>query len=75
MKELLNLKSFQQILFFIFLSVLIIGVQVTLFGFNLHKFKSYLLIIWLPTILLIVKGLYKNSTLLFKNLKTISTKK
>lgn len=75
MKELFSLKSFQQVLFFLFLLGFMIGAQVTLFGFNPHKFKSYSLIIWLPTILISAKGLYKNSTLLFMNLKTISTKK
>lgn len=75
MKELFSLKSFQQILFFIFLSGLMIGVHLTLFGFSQNKFKSYAVIIWLPTIFIISKGLYKNSTLLLLDLKAISTKK
>ena len=73
MRELFGLKSFQQILFIFFLG-LITGVYIMIYFFNPDKFKFYLIIPSIPALYFIGKGLYKNTTLFFMDLKTISTK-
>lgn len=74
MKELFGLKSFQQILFWLFLLGIIIGVFLTLYFINPDKFRFILLLPSLPVVYFISKGLYKNSNLLFVDLKSITTK-
>ncbi|MFV8361223.1 hypothetical protein [Flavobacterium sp. LS1P3] len=74
MKELLSLKSFQQILLWLFLLGIIIGVLLTLYFINPDKFKFYLIIPSIPALYFIGKGLYKNSNLFFTDLKSITTK-
>lgn len=74
MKELFGLKSFQQILFWLFLFGVIIGVLLTLYFINPDKFRFILLIPSLPVLYFISKGLYKNSNLFLTDLKSITTK-
>jgi uncharacterized membrane protein YedE/YeeE len=74
MKELFGLKSFQQILFWLFLLGIIIGVFLTLHFINPDKFRFILLLPSLPVLYFISKGLYKNSNLFFMDLKSITTK-
>jgi hypothetical protein len=74
MKELFGLKSFQQILFWLFLLGIIIGVLLTLYFINPDKFRFILLLPSLPVLYFISKGLYKNSNLFFVDLKSITTK-
>ena len=74
MKELLSLKSFQQILFLLFFLGILIGVLVTLHFINPDKFRFILLLPSLPVLYFISKGLYKNSNLFFMDLKSITTK-
>ncbi|SFF08685.1 hypothetical protein [Flavobacterium xueshanense] len=74
MKELFGLKSFQQILFWLFLLGIIIGVFLTLYFINPDKFRFILLLPSLPVLYFISKGLYKNSNLFFMDLKSITTK-
>ena len=74
MKELFGLKSFQQILFWLFLLGIIIGVFLTLYFINPDKFRFILLLPSLPVVYFISKGLYKNSNLFFVDLKSITTK-
>ena len=74
MKELLSLRSFQQILFWLFLLGIIIGVLLTQYFINPDKFNFILVLPSVPCVYFISKGLYKNSNLFFTDLKLISTK-
>ncbi|WP_426064773.1 hypothetical protein [Flavobacterium sp. DSP2-3-1] len=74
MIELSGLKSFQQILFWLFLVGIIIGVLLTLYFINQDKFRLILLLPSLPVLYFISKGLYKNSNSFFMDLKSITTK-
>ena len=73
MNELFRLKSFQKVLFFMFLTGLIIGV---LFGIHIftNKLKFYSIIPFLPVMYIIAKGLYKNTPLLINDFKLIYVK-
>ena len=70
MNELFRLKSFQKILFFMFLIGFIIG---TLYGIHIftNKLRFYSIMPFLPVIYIIAKGLYKNTPLLIKDFKSI----
>ena len=74
MIELFGLKSFQQILFWLFLVGIIIGFLLTLYFINRDKFRLILLLPSLPVLYFISKGLYKNSNSFFMDLKSITTK-
>jgi len=73
MKQLFSLKSFQKILFFMFLIGIIIG---TLYGIHIftNKLRFYSILPFFPILYIITKGLYKNSTLFFADFKSITTK-
>lgn len=71
MKELLRLKSFQQILFWFVILGIIIGALATLYFINPNKFQFILLLPSLPALFFIGKGLYKNIPLLIKDLRSI----
>jgi hypothetical protein len=73
MKELFSLKSFQKILFFMFLLGIIIG---TLYGIHIftNKLKFYSVIPFLPILYIITKGLYKNIPFLINDFKSIYVK-
>lgn len=74
MKELFGLKSFQQILFLLFLFGFIIGVLFGIYLFSPDKFKYYSIIPSLPALFFISRGLYKNINLFFMDLKLIKAK-
>lgn len=73
MKELFRLKSFQKILFFMFLLGIIIG---TLYGIHIftNKLKFYSVIPFLPILYIITTGLYKNIPFLINDFKSIYVK-
>lgn len=70
MKELFSLKSFQKVLFFMFLTGVIIGV---LYGIHIftNKLKFYSIIPFLPIMYIIARGLYRNTPLLINDFKSI----
>ena len=70
MKELFSLKSFQNVLFFMFLIGVIIGV---LYGIHIftNKLKFYSIIPFLPIMYIIARGLYRNTPLLINDFKSI----
>ena len=74
MNELLSLKSFQQILLLLFFLGFTLGVLYGVYLFSPHKFKSYTIILSLPILFFISRGLYKKSSLFFTDLKSITTK-
>ena len=74
MKELLRLKSFQQILLLLFFLGFTIGVLYGIYLFSPDKFRSYSIIPSLPALFFISKGLHKNSKLFFMDLKLIKAK-
>lgn len=74
MKELLRLKSFQQILFWLFLLGIIIGGLLTAYFINSDKFSIWLLIPSLPALFFISRGLIKNSKLFFIDFKSLTIK-
>jgi hypothetical protein len=71
MKELLTLKSFQQILLWLFLLGIVIGGLSTAYFINPDKFSIWLLIPSLPALFFILRGLYKNSKLVLADLKSL----
>ena len=73
MKELFSLKSFQKILFFMFLLGIIIG---TLYGIHIftNKLKFYSILPFLPILYIITKGLIKNIPFLINDFKSIYVK-
>jgi len=73
MKELFRLKSFQKILFFIFLLGIIIG---TLYGIHIftNKLKFYSILPFLPILYIITKGLIKNIPFLINDFMPIYLK-
>ena len=73
MKELFSLKSFQKVLFFLFLTGFIIGV---LYGIHIFtdKLSFYSIIPFLPILYIIIKGLYKNIPFLINDFKLIYVK-
>jgi hypothetical protein len=74
MKELFRLKSFQQILFWLFLLGIVIGGLVAAYFINPDKFSIWLLIPSLPPLFFISKGLFNNSKLFFTDFKSITIK-
>jgi hypothetical protein len=74
MKELLTLKSFQQILLWLFLLGIVIGGLSTAYFKNPDKFSIWLLIPSLPALFFILRGLYKNSKLVLADLKSLRIK-
>jgi hypothetical protein len=74
MKELFRLKSFQQILFWLFLLGIVIGGLSTAYFINPDKFSIWLLIPSLPALFFISKGLFNNSKLFFTDFKSITIK-
>jgi hypothetical protein len=73
MKELFRLKSFQKILFFIFLLGIIIGI---LYGIHIftNKLKFYSILPFLPILYIITKGLIKNIPFLINDFMPIYLK-
>jgi hypothetical protein len=73
MKELFSLKSFQKILFFMFLLGITIG---TLYGIHIftNKLKFYSIIPFFPILYIITKGLYINIPFLINDFKSIYVK-
>jgi hypothetical protein len=71
MKELLTLKSFQQILLWLFLLGILIGGLSTAYFINPDKFSIWLLIPSLPALFFILRGLYKNNKLVLADLKSL----
>jgi hypothetical protein len=74
MKELFMLKSFQKILFFLFLFGIMIG---TLYGIHIftNKLRFYSIIPFLPILYIISKGLNKNIPFLINDFRSIYVKK
>lgn len=74
MKELLRLKSFRKVLFFMFLTGIIIGV---LYGVHIfsNNLRFYSIIPFIPLMYIITKGLYKNTPLLINDFKSIYVQK
>ena len=68
MKELFRLKSFQKILFYMFLIGIVIG---TLYGVHTltNKLWYYSILPFFPVLYIIVKGLYKNIPFFVKDFK------
>jgi hypothetical protein len=75
MEKLVCLKSFQKILFWLFLLGIVIGGVVTAYFINPDKFRIWLLLPSLPALFFISRGLHQNSKLFFIDFKTITTKK
>jgi hypothetical protein len=73
MIEIFRLKSFQKIMFFMFLIGLIIG---TLYGIHIFtdKLRFYSILPFLPVVYFITKGLYKNTPILIYDFKSINVK-
>jgi hypothetical protein len=71
MKELLKLESFQKIVFYLFLTGIIIGV---LYGIHIFsgKLQWVSIIPFFPVIYFISKGLKNNLSLFRKDFKTIN---
>ncbi len=70
MKELLHLKSFQQILLMLFFLGLIIGALLGIYLFNTYKFRFILIFPSVPALYFISRGLYKNCILFFVDIKS-----
>lgn len=70
MKELLRLKSFQQILFWLFALGFVIGVLYGIYIFS-DKLRYYSVIPFLPFVYFISRGLLKNSKLFFADFKSL----
>jgi hypothetical protein len=70
MKQLFLLKSFQKILFFMFLIGIILG---TLYGIHIftNKLRFYSILPFVPIMYIITKGLYKNIPFLINDFKSI----
>ncbi|SHG26667.1 hypothetical protein SAMN05444372_10452 [Flavobacterium micromati] len=68
MKELLSLKSFQQIVLLIFLLGFTIGILIGTYLFT-GKFKIYFIIPSLPALFYISRELYRNVTSFIVDLK------
>jgi uncharacterized membrane protein len=73
MKKLLKLKSFQQILFWVFALGFVIGVLYGIYIFS-DKLRYYSIIPFLLIVYFIARGLYKNSKLFFTDLKSLRIK-
>ncbi len=73
MKELFRLKSFQKVLFFLFLTGFIIGVLYGIHVFS-NKLRFYSIIPFFPVLYIIIKGLYKNIPLLINDFNSIYVK-
>lgn len=73
MNEIFRLKSFQKIMFFMFLTGIIIG---TLYGIHIftNKLRFYSVLPFLPVVYIIIKGLYKNTPILINDFKSIYVK-
>lgn len=73
MKELFELKSFQKILFCMFLIGIVIG---TLYGVHTltNKLWYYSILPFLPVLYIIVKGMYKNISFFVKDFELIDFK-
>ncbi len=73
MKKLFRLKTFQNILFYMFLIGLVIG---TLYGVHIftNKLRYYSIIPFLPVLYIIVKGMYKNVPYFINDSKLIDFK-
>ena len=73
MKKLFILKTFQNILFYMFLIGLVIG---TLYGVHIftNKLRYYSIIPFLPVLYIIVKGMYKNVPYFINDFKLIDFK-
>lgn len=74
MKELFRLKSFQQILFWLFLLGIIIGGVLTAYFIKPEKFSYVLIIPSVPALFFITKGLIKNIPFLINDFKSIYVK-
>lgn len=74
MKELFRLKSFQQILFWLFLLGIIIGGVLTAYFIKPEKFSYVLIIPSVPALFFIIRGLYENCSLFFTDFKSIKAK-
>lgn len=74
MKELVRLRSLQQLLFWLFLFGVIIGGLLAAYLIKPEKFNIVLLLPSIPALFFISRGLYKNSILFFADFKLISTK-
>jgi hypothetical protein len=74
MKELVRLRSFQQILFWLFLFGVIIGGLLAAYLIKPEKFNITLLLPSIPALFFILRGLYKNSNLFIADFKLILTK-
>ena len=74
MKKLFRLKTFQNILFYMFLIGLVIG---TLYGVHIftNKLRYYSIIPFLPVLYIIVKGMYKNVPYFINDFKLIDFNK
>lgn len=70
MKELLRLKSFQQILFWLFALGFVIGVLYGIYIFS-DKLRYYSVIPFLPFVYFISRSLLKNSKLFFADFKSL----
>jgi hypothetical protein len=70
MKELLRLKSFQQILFWLFALGFVIGVLYGIYIFS-DKLRYYSVIPFLPFVYFISRGLLKNSKLFFADFESL----
>lgn len=75
MKELFGLKSFQNILPWLFLLGIILGAMIASTVANSGNFKltNFILLFMVP-LFFVAKGLYKNSNLFFADLKSITSK-
>lgn len=73
MKELLKLKSFQKVMFYMFLTGIVLG---TFYGIHIftNNLRFYSIMPFLPVIYIIVKGFYKNTPLLIEDFKSIYLK-
>lgn len=72
MKQLFRLESFQKILFFLFLTGVIIG---ALYGIHVsNKLRYYSIIPFFPVLYIIIKGLNKNIPFLINDFKLIDFK-
>lgn len=75
MKKFLKLKSFQQMVFWLFLLGIIIGATIASTIANSDNFKltNFVLLFMVP-LFFVSKGLSKNSNLFFADLKSITSK-
>jgi nitric oxide reductase large subunit len=74
MKELVRLRSFQHILFWLFLFGVLIGGLLAAYLIKPEKFNISLLLPSIPALFFISRALYKNSNLFFTYFKLITTK-